>query len=222
MNNVVYEIQIGPYKQIGSTNDLKRRMSEHLNLLKKETHYNIFMQNAYNKYKTFSYTILKCFLAREDAYGYEQKLLNEYYRKPGYLMMSNHATGFMSGDFHPNKSLAVRKAHSFRMKTNNPMKDPQIVKKQKTSLREYRKVNPQNLDYLRTDEVLKKKSESMKRYLEENPKNQKGINNPNAKKILNVQTGEIYNTGRDAAVSLGLKPAWVSTLAKKGIKLRFI
>jgi hypothetical protein len=222
MNNVVYEIQIGPYKQIGSTNDLERRMSEHLNLLKKEAHDNSFMQNVYNKYKTFSYTVLQCFLTREDAYGYEQQLLNEYYCKPGYLMMSNHATGFMSGDSHPNKSSAFRKAQSFRMKSNNPMRDLVSVAKKVATLKAYRLNNPQNLDYLRTDEVSKKRIDSLKQYYNNNPKNQKGINNPNAKKILNVQTGEIYNTGRDAAVSLGLKPSWVSTLAKKGIKLRFI
>jgi len=221
-SNVVYQIIIGPYKQIGSTNNVKRRMSEHLRQLKSGKHANLLMQGAYNKYALFDFTILKTFSTREEAYQYEQILLNELCRTKGYLMMSNHATGFMSGKSHPNKAVEFRSNQSQRMIQNNPMKDPQIVEKQKTSLREHRKVNPQNLDYLRTEEVLKKKSESMKRYLEENPKNQKGANNPNARRILNVETGEIYDTGREACKALGYKAAWISTLAKKGKKLKFI
>lgn len=222
MENVVYQLEIGPYKQIGSTNDLERRMCEHLGMLKSGKHYNHFLQGAYNNYKVFNYQILKTFSTRDEAYFYEQELLNEFYGKEGYTMLSNHATGFMSGDSHPNKAKKFRDNQSQRMKQNNPMKDPKVVEKQKESLRNYRKDNPQNLDYLRTEDVLKKKSESMKLYCKLNPKDQTGANNPNAKKILNVQTGEIYETGREACRALGYKPSWISTLAKKGKKLRFI
>lgn len=67
-----------------------------------------------------------------------------------------------------------------------------------------------------------KRSESLKKYYKENPKNQTGANNPNAKKLLNVLTGEVYVTGRDAGKALGLKSARISALAKEGKKLRFI
>jgi predicted GIY-YIG superfamily endonuclease len=129
MNNVVYEIQIGPYRQVGSTNNLERRMSEHLNSLEMKKHANRFMQNAHSKYKSFSYKILRSFETREEAYSYEQELLNQYFRSPGYLMMSNHATGHMSGEFHPNKKSEARERQSKRLALNNPMKDPAVQRK---------------------------------------------------------------------------------------------
>lgn len=197
-------------------------MSEHLGKLKAGKHYNNFIQKVYDKYASFNYRVLNSFFTREEAYQYEQMLLSEFYGAEGYTMLSNHATGFMSGDDHPNKAETFRKNQSQRMIQNNPMKDPYTAQKQRVSLKEYKKVNPQNLDYLRTEGVLKKKSDSMKRYLKNNPKNQVGANNPNAKKILNVKTGEVYATGREACKALGYKAAWVSALAKKGVKLKFI
>ena len=53
MIGIVYEIQIGPYKQIGSTHDLEERKYHHLNLLTKNKHYNVFLQRTYNKYSVF-------------------------------------------------------------------------------------------------------------------------------------------------------------------------
>lgn len=222
MDNVVYEIQIGPHKQIGSTNDVGRRMSEHLRALKKNKHPNRCMQGAYNKYKTFSYIILQSFLSRDAAYEYEQTLLSEYYCMPGYLMMSNKATGFPAGDAHPNKQVNRRQAASKRLALNNPMKDPIVREKKAATNKRLWQECPKEISYLRSEEVCKKRANSLKMYYAHNPKKQTGGDNPNAKKILNVETGEIYSTGRDAAVALGFKPAWISTLAKKGVKLMFI
>ena len=208
--------------QIGSTNNLERRMSEHLNFLEKKKHANVFMQNVYNKYKTFSYKILKSFKTREEAYFYEQNLLTECFKKPGYLMMSNVASGFPTGDANPNKQNENRKNQSKRMVLNNPMKDPTVAKKKgETNSRQW-KEDPKDISYLYAEDVCKKRRESLKKYYKENPKNQTGVNNPNAKKILNVKTGEIYNTGREAAAALGFKSAWISALARRGTKLRFI
>jgi len=222
MNNVVYEIQIGPYRQVGSTNNLERRMSEHLNSLKKKSHANRFMQNAHSKYKSFSYKILRSFETREEAYSYEQELLNQYFRSPGYLMMSNHATGHMSGEFHPNKKSEARERQSKRLALNNPMKDPAVQRKKAETNKKKWQEDPRDISYLYTEEVCKKRNESLKKYYRKNPKNQTGSNNPNAKRILNVETGEIYSTGKEAASALGFKPAWISALARRGTKLRFI
>ncbi|MBM3611267.1 MAG: hypothetical protein FJX18_07110 [Alphaproteobacteria bacterium] len=222
MKNVVYQIQIGPYKQIGSTNNLKRRMAEHLNALKKDKHKNEFMQNVYTKYQDFSYSILKAFETRKQAYDYEQQLLLEYSGKPYFLMLSNAATGFALGNFHPNKKLEFRKAQSKRLSLNNPMKDPATAKKKGDTSRKLWKENPKDISYLYTKEVCEKRKKSLKKYYSENPKNQVGANNPNAKKLLNVITGEIYATGKDAGKAFGLKSARISALAKEGKKLRFI
>lgn len=222
MKNIVYSIQIGPYIQIGSTNNLERRMAEHLNALKKEKHKNKFMQNVYNKYKVFSYNVIKSFETREQAYSYEQQLLHECSGMPYYMMLSNNASGFGTGDFHPNKKLEFRKAQSKRLALNNPMKDPVVAKKKGETNKKLWNENPRDISYLYSETVCKKRSESLKEYYKENPKNQTGANNPNAKKLLNVLTGEVYATGRDAGKALGLKSARISALAKEGKKLRFI
>jgi len=222
MNNVVYEIQIGPYKQIGSTNNLKRRMSEHLNALKNNKHKNKFMQSVYNRYNSFSCFTLKTFMCREQAYNYEQQLLIKYYKQPDYLMLSNAAIGFPVGDAHPNKKIKFRNEQSKRMSLNNPMKNPTAVQKKIETNKRLWKENPKDISHLRSEEVCKKRQESLKEYYRKNPKNQIGANNPNAKKILNIQTGEIYQTGKEAGKALGVKSARISALVKEGKKLKFI
>ena len=93
MKGIVYEIQIGKYKQIGSTHNLQEREYHHLNLLTQNKHYNKYLQRVYNKYKTATFTILYEYETREEAYKKEQELLDQYYRQPGYLMESKFAVG---------------------------------------------------------------------------------------------------------------------------------
>jgi hypothetical protein len=93
MIGIVYEIQIGPYKQIGSTHNLKEREYHHLNLLAKNTHYNKFLQKVYNKYSSFSITELYRFPTRGEGYEKEQELLDQFYRQPYYTMEHPMATG---------------------------------------------------------------------------------------------------------------------------------
>lgn len=180
------------------------------------------MQGAYNKYESISYTILGEFETREEAYKYEQRLLDECYRTTGYLMMSNNATGYMSGDFHPNKEDSFRKAQSNRMKINNPSLNPVSKAKQIQALKDYHKNNFVDNSHLQKEDVRKKRNQSLQQYYKKNPKQQTGSNNPNAKRILNVKTGIVYSTGKEACEALGYKAAWISTLAKRGEKLRFI
>jgi hypothetical protein len=222
MKNIVYQLEIGPYKQIGSTNNVKRRLSEHSSLLKLGRHPNKLMQGAYNKYQSLMYTILGTFATREEAYKYEQVLLDQYYKTSGYLMMSNNATGYMSGESHPNKKDGFRLAQSNRMKINNPSLNAVTKARQISSLKEYYKNNFVDNSHLQKQEIKEKRVKSIRQYYKENPKQQTGSDNPNAKKILNVETGEIYATGKEAAAALGYKAAWISTLAKRGKKLRFI
>ena len=89
---VVYKIEIEGKYQIGSTNNLKCRMYSHLYSLKKGTHSNNKMQNRYNKYKSFSYSVIFEFESREEAYLKEQELLDLYFGKEDYLMCNPNAT----------------------------------------------------------------------------------------------------------------------------------
>ena len=103
MIGIVYEIQIGPYKQIGSTHNLKERKYHHLNLLTKNKHYNQFLQRTYNKYNTFEIAELYRFPTRDEGYKKEQELLDKYYRQPYYMMEHPMAVGgSKSGKDNPN------------------------------------------------------------------------------------------------------------------------
>jgi predicted GIY-YIG superfamily endonuclease len=108
MENIVYQITIGKYKQIGSTKNYQRRMDEHLRALNKNEHPNAFMQSVYNKYKEFNITILSSHKTREEAYQAEQLLLNEYFGKDDYMMLNNQATGAATGDANVSKRPDVR------------------------------------------------------------------------------------------------------------------
>jgi group I intron endonuclease len=108
MENIVYQITIGKYKQIGSTKNYQRRMDEHLRALNKNEHPNAFMQSVYNKYKEFSSTILSSHKTREEAYKAEQLLLNEHFGKDDYMMLNNQATGAATGDANVSKRPDVR------------------------------------------------------------------------------------------------------------------
>lgn len=77
-SNVVYQIKIGPKKQIGSTSVFEKRMYRHLHFLKKGCHWNTHMQFSYNKYNNFSYEILFEFDTREEAYKKESIKLITY------------------------------------------------------------------------------------------------------------------------------------------------
>jgi hypothetical protein len=109
MKGIVYEIQIGKYKQIGSTYDLGEREYHHLNLLTQNKHYNKYLQRVYNKYKTATFVTLYEYETREEAYQKEQELLDQYYRQPGYVMESKFATG---GSLSGEQSFMYGRKHS--------------------------------------------------------------------------------------------------------------
>lgn len=54
----IYKIQIGQYNYIGQSQDIRKRISKHKQSLKMNCHHNSYMQNVFNKYKTFEYKIL--------------------------------------------------------------------------------------------------------------------------------------------------------------------
>lgn len=101
--NIIYEITIGPYKQIGSTCNIQHRMNCHKAALAKNNHWNSFMQNVWNKYGTFEYEILSVWDSRELAYQEEQKLLDIHFGKPHFMMQISSAFGAPKGRISPMK-----------------------------------------------------------------------------------------------------------------------
>lgn len=55
----IYKLKVGGKFYIGSSFDIKRRITQHKSDLKKKRHDNLYMQNVYNKYKTFEYEVLE-------------------------------------------------------------------------------------------------------------------------------------------------------------------
>lgn len=86
--NCVYQININKYKQIGSAKNLNDRIYLHKRALDKNIHWNKHLQNAYNKYKEFSFEILKVCENRQEAFNEEQLLLDLYYGKEDYTMQN--------------------------------------------------------------------------------------------------------------------------------------
>ena len=101
--NVIYEITIGPYKQIGSTAHFRHRMNCHRAALSKNVHWNSFMQNVWNKHQEFDAKIIMECETREQAYQEEQKLLDQHFGKPNFMMLSKSAFGAAKGRVSPMK-----------------------------------------------------------------------------------------------------------------------
>lgn len=54
----IYLIQIDKYNYVGQSIDITNRINQHKRKLKNNKHPNNYMQNVFNKYKTFSYRII--------------------------------------------------------------------------------------------------------------------------------------------------------------------
>jgi len=210
--NIVYEIQIGPYKQIGSTSNLKSRMNGHLRELNSGIHSNSFMQSAYNKYKTFAYSILKECQTREEAFKEEQLLLDQHYKKPGYMMQQKSACGSSSG-----KDCVMygrkRPDQSNRMRKNNPMRNEDVVKKHNEIIKsvhaskEYRK----KCSDAWTEEKRAKQSIT-----------KSGSGNGRAHKVICLETGKIFDTINDACVYFKRTRGTICDWHNKKIKVKIL
>lgn len=119
MNSYIYEIKIGHYYYIGK-DMYNRRKREHLNLLLKDNHYNSFMQNAFNKYKEFHFTIIeeKDFL-KEELSNREIEFIKLYREKYGYSNIMNLTDGGEGGRGHKATPAQIEAARKF-MTENNP------------------------------------------------------------------------------------------------------
>lgn len=81
----VYEIWIGDYFYQGSSKDINKRIYQHKQRLEKGDHYNLYMQNVYNKYKSFEWQILVECDDRDVAFKYEADFIEANYGSEKYL-----------------------------------------------------------------------------------------------------------------------------------------
>lgn len=210
--NVVYQISIGSFKQIGSTCNLKTRMQDHLRELKKGSHHNSKMQNVYDECKDFSYVILVECSSREDAFEKEQELLDIHFKKDGYLMMCAKAMGSGSGD----KCVMFGKKRpdqSDRMRSNNPMKNP-ITK---------RLVSKKHKELFSTLEMRKKCSESWtEKKRATQSKKLSGSNNGRAQKVKCLESQKIFLSLQEAATYFKRSSATIASWNRQKIKVKYI
>ena len=91
MNNTgLYQISIGNYFYIGQSQDLKKREIKHLSMLKKGTHYNLKMQNIYNKYQDFHFQET-LFCSIDELNDQEQRLLDMFWGADGCMNLAKDA-----------------------------------------------------------------------------------------------------------------------------------
>jgi len=213
-------MQIGEYKQIGSTQNLKEREYHHLNLLTQNKHYNKYLQRVYNKYNKVTFKILYSFTTRKEAYQKEQELLNKYYSTPNYTMGSAVACG---GSLPGIEANMYRKKHSeeAKRKISEGNKGKKVSQEAKEKLREVSlgKVTCRNAN----GQFLKVSKEEF----DKRPDLVgccRGISKPNArKKVQCIETGEVYNGVVQAGRILKVPPGQISqnlkgTRLKVGVK----
>jgi len=81
----IYKIILGEYYYIGSSNNIQRRITKHLQHLRRGTHINPFLQNVYNKHSgTWKVKVLEE-TVEQDLLAIEQKYLDIHYGKDGCL-----------------------------------------------------------------------------------------------------------------------------------------
>lgn len=208
MQGYVYELQIGDYKQIGSTGDLEKRKHQHLVLLKQNRHYNRYLQRVYNKTKKpVKVVVLSSHTTREEAYLEEQKLLDLYYRKPYYTMEHPFATG---GSKPGKDSFMYGKKHSeeVKRKIGAKQKGKIISKETRDKLKEQRlgKVNCRDR-YGNKKTVTKEEFDKRPDLIGITA----GIEKPNARKVIRcLETGKVYQGVVEASKALNVPPGQIS------------
>lgn len=95
----------------GSSEDCRKRKQGHLRALRRGDHHSIFLQRVFNKYGEgdFRFTFLIRCKTREEAFGVEQNLLNQYVGKKGCMNISMGAGGGDNLTHNPNRKSIIAK-----------------------------------------------------------------------------------------------------------------
>lgn len=80
---VIYCVKCGPYYYIGSTKNATKRKSRHLEQLTKGSHFNPKLQNVYNKYKEYNYSIIYVCIDQSDMEIEEANFIKLYKEQYG-------------------------------------------------------------------------------------------------------------------------------------------
>lgn len=194
MKSCIYEIKIGQYYYIGK-DMLNKRKREHLNLLLKNKHYNSFMQNAYNKYKELSFSILiEGDFSKEELNLLEINKIKEYRLMFGKENIMNLTDGGDGGKGHVKTEAQKAAARKFMTEQNPTRKMTQedvlkiysLIKEGKTNGEIAKKFNL-NSGYISQIRIGQKYSSLHKKHF------QKVITSSGRQKLSYEQFTEILN-----------------------------
>ena len=186
---------------IGSSKNLDKRLYLHKHTLKKGTHYNTHLQNAYIKYgvNDFSFEIIEIVNDLDKLIEREQFWIDFY-------NASNPDTGYNIRKI-ADSNLGVKRSEEFKLnlsKIHKGVKRPYIG--------ESNKINKQALGSKRTEETKKALRECSKK-----------ANTPRMKKVysINIETSEIkiYNYIRETKL-YGFCPPVISRILNNKVKTK--
>lgn len=101
MKSGIYRIDVGPHFYFGRAASLNDRRLKHLSSLRCGNHVNTHLQNAYNKYGEFKFTVL-AYCSAEFSVFLEQRLLDKYWGVEKCANIHSDAEGGACGADHPN------------------------------------------------------------------------------------------------------------------------
>lgn len=100
MTSGIYRIDVGSHFYFGRATDLRGRELKHLSNLRLGDHVNTHLQNAYNKYQDFKFTVLT-YCSPEFSVTLEQRLLDRYWGLQKCANIHNDSAGGAAGKDHP-------------------------------------------------------------------------------------------------------------------------
>jgi len=152
----IYKILIGNKIYYGSCNDFKVRKNSHKYHLNRDTHYNKYLQNLWNKYGDAEFTFIEE-VTEDDLYKREQEIIDEHYNQPYCINLSPIAGG---GRIHQPNEQTIVKGLATKARTGN------WGGANENSWAAAAKVNT---GIKRSDECKKKMSDAKKSFLKDNP-----------------------------------------------------
>lgn len=92
----IYLIKIDKYYYIGSSNNINKRFKRHLSELKRNNHFNKFLQNLYNKHKEYNFFLLET-CEEENLLKIEQDYIDIYYNEKYCVNLTKSVSAVMRG-----------------------------------------------------------------------------------------------------------------------------
>jgi len=181
---------------IGRSINIEKRIRSHKYQLNNNIHKNIYLQNVYNKYRELKWELLE--ECDYDIQGEKEKYwINELSPK---LNMTEGGDG---GEILTEEAKKYRKniyTEGYREKMSEKMKSLDISKEK--LLERGKKISESRKKlYQNPEEKERLISVSNIRNSNGHKNQKKGGESPIAKKVINIITGEIYNSLKDVAIS---------------------